>query len=107
MTGGRTRCSATGGAINTARAEILQEAALIGALRNRGIAGAALDVFDQEPLPAGHPYLELDNLILSPHMGYVTEEVYATFYGESLENILGYLEGKPLRVINPKVLEGA
>ncbi len=92
--------------INTARAEIVDEAALIEVLRNRSIAGAALDVFDREPLPAGHPYLAMDNVILSPHMGYVTREVYRTFYGETLENILAFLEGNPIRVLNPEVLQG-
>ncbi len=92
--------------INTARAEIVDEAALIEVLRNRSIAGAALDVFDREPLPAGHPYLEMDNIILSPHMGYVTWEVYRTFYGETLENILAFLAGNPIRVLNAEVLKG-
>jgi phosphoglycerate dehydrogenase-like enzyme len=96
---------ATAYLINTARSQIVDEAALVEALRNRAIAGAALDVFDQEPLPAGHPLLALDNCILSPHMGYVTREVYRSFYGETLENILGFLAGEPVRVLNPELLE--
>ena len=90
--------------VNTARSRLVDEAALVEILRAGRIAGAALDVFDQEPLPADHPLLSLDNVVLSPHMGYVTREVYAMFYGETLENIRGFLAGKPLRVLNPDVL---
>ena len=67
--------------------------------------GAALDVFDEEPLPQQHPLRSMSNVILSPHMGYVTQETYAKFYGGSLENILAYLGGEPTHVINTEVLE--
>ena len=88
--------------INTSRGPVVDEPALINALRGRRIAGAALDVFDREPLPAGHPLTGLDNVVLTPHLGYVTEENYRIFYGESVENIRAYLEtGTPTRVVNP------
>ena len=85
--------------VNTSRGPIVDEAALVNALRSGTIAGAALDVFDEEPLPAGHPLIGLENVVLTPHIGYVTEEAYAVFYGEAVENILGFLDGSPVRVI--------
>lgn len=85
--------------VNTSRGPIVDEAALVDALRSGTIAGAALDVFDEEPLPAGHPLIGLENVVLTPHIGYVTEEAYAVFYGEAVENILGFLDGSPVRVI--------
>jgi phosphoglycerate dehydrogenase-like enzyme len=80
----------------------VDEAALIAALQERRIAGAALDVFDDEPLPHGHPLTALDNVVLTPHLGYVTEENYRIFYGESVENIKAYLAGSPTRLLNPE-----
>jgi phosphoglycerate dehydrogenase-like enzyme len=62
-------------------------------------------VYDVEPLPARHPLRGLPNVLLTPHIGYVTEEVYAEFYGTTLENVLAYLDGAPQRVLNPDVLE--
>ncbi len=91
--------------INTSRGPIVDEAALVDALRTRRIAGAGLDTYDQEPVPAGHPLFKLDNVVVTPHLGYVTEEVYRIFYGETLENMLAYLRGQPQRVLNPEVLE--
>ena len=91
--------------INTSRGPLVKEDALIDALRRKAIAGAAMDVFDQEPLPADHPYRKLDNVVVSPHMGYVTEETLGRYYGETLENIIAYLAGEPIRVLNPEVLE--
>lgn len=90
--------------VNTSRGPIVDENALISALQSGAIAGAGLDVFDREPLPADHPLLALDNVLLTPHLGYVTHETYRTFYGQTLENIRGYIEGKPQRVMNPDVL---
>ncbi len=87
--------------VNTSRGPIVDEAALVAALRARTIAGAALDVFDVEPLPAGHPFRDLDNVVLSPHVGYVSKENYRVFYGDAVEDILGFLAGAPVRVIEP------
>ncbi|MBI2859617.1 MAG: hypothetical protein HYX90_11105 [Chloroflexi bacterium] len=91
--------------VNTSRGPIVDETALIDALRRRAIAGAALDVFDREPLPADHPLLRLDNTVLTPHLGYCTWDTYKDFYyGQTVENILGFLRGEPKRMINPEVL---
>lgn len=90
--------------INTSRGPIVDETALIDVLRRRAIAGAALDVFDQEPLPLDHPFLTMDNVVLTPHLGYVTENSYRIFYGQTLENIQSFLAGEPQRVLNPDVL---
>ncbi|HEX9842140.1 MAG TPA: D-2-hydroxyacid dehydrogenase family protein [bacterium] len=90
--------------VNTSRGPIVEEAALLEALEQGRIAGAALDVYDEEPLPARHPLRALKNVVLTPHLGYVTEETYAQFYGDTLENIRAYLEGTPSRVLNPDVL---
>jgi phosphoglycerate dehydrogenase-like enzyme len=87
--------------INTSRGPIVDEAALLAALRERRIAGAGLDTFDVEPLPAGHPFLSLDNVLLTPHLGFVTKGAYAGFYGDTVDNIAAYLKGSPIRVIEP------
>jgi phosphoglycerate dehydrogenase-like enzyme len=78
--------------INTSRAPIVDQTALIKALQARSIAGAALDVFDVEPLPADHPFRTLDNLLATPHIGYVTEELYRTFYGDAAASIAAWLD---------------
>jgi phosphoglycerate dehydrogenase-like enzyme len=78
--------------INTSRGPIVDQAALIEALQARRIAGAALDVFDVEPLPADHPFRTLDNVLATPHVGYVTEELYRTFYGDAAAGIAAWLE---------------
>jgi phosphoglycerate dehydrogenase-like enzyme len=78
--------------INSSRGPIVDQAALIGALQARMIAGAAVDVFDTEPLPADHPFRTLDNLLATPHIGYVTEELYRTFYGDAAASIAAWLE---------------
>ncbi len=90
--------------INTSRGPIVEEAALLNALRSGTIAGAGLDVFDEEPLPGDHPLLSLDNVLLTPHLGYVTQETYLNFYGQTLENVRSFIAGNPQRVMNPDVL---
>jgi phosphoglycerate dehydrogenase-like enzyme len=86
--------------VNTSRGPIVNQAALLEALRTRRIAGAAVDVYDQEPLPADHPLRKVDNLLATPHLGYVTEENYRAIYGCAVENIRAFLDGKPVRAIN-------
>jgi phosphoglycerate dehydrogenase-like enzyme len=93
--------------INTARGPIVDEAALVQALQTRTIAGAGLDVFDQEPLPPGHPLTVLDNTLLVPHIGYVTREQYQVRYRDTVEDVAAYLRGEPLRVLNPEALDTA
>jgi len=85
--------------VNTSRGPIVDEAALVAALREKRIAGAGLDVFDEEPLPKGHPFLSLPNTLITPHLGYVTLETYERFYGDAVEDILGFLQGAPVRVV--------
>ncbi len=86
--------------INTSRGPIVDEAALLDALRVRRIAGAGIDVYNAEPLPADHPIRRLDNVVLTPHLGYVTEENYRLIYGHAVEDIRAFLDGKPVRAIN-------
>jgi phosphoglycerate dehydrogenase-like enzyme len=86
--------------VNTSRGPIVEEQALITALRQKAIAGAALDVFDEEPLPLDHPLRKLDNTVITPHLGYVTAETYRIFFGQTVENIQAFLKGTPVRVIN-------
>jgi phosphoglycerate dehydrogenase-like enzyme len=78
--------------VNTSRGPIVDEAALIEALQARRIAGAAVDVFDVEPLPPDHPFRKLDNVLATPHLGYVTEDLYRTFYADAAANIATWLE---------------
>jgi phosphoglycerate dehydrogenase-like enzyme len=85
--------------INTSRGPIVDEAALIAALRGNTIAGAAVDVYDVEPLPRDHIFRKLPNLLMTPHLGYVTEDNLRIFYRETIENIRAFLDGKPVRVI--------
>jgi len=89
--------------VNTSRGPLIDEAALIEALR-AGRVIAALDVYDREPLPADHPLRTAPNTVLTPHLGYCVEEAWSHFYPESVENALAFLEGKPVRVMNPEVL---
>ena len=90
--------------VNTSRGPIVDEAALIEALRAGRIAHAALDVYDREPLPADHPLRHMENVTLAPHLGYVNSDIFRHFYGESVANILAWLDGKPTNVLNPEVL---
>ncbi len=87
--------------VNTSRGPIIQEMVLIEALRKSRIAGAGLDVFDEEPLSPAHPYVLLPNTVLTPHIGYVTKESFRTYFSQALEDIAAWLEGKPVRVLEP------
>jgi phosphoglycerate dehydrogenase-like enzyme len=86
--------------VNTSRGPIVDESALIQALRSGSIAGAGLDVFDNEPLPADHPLRSLDNTVLTGHTGYVMLENYALSYSQAVEDIQAWLAGEPVRVLN-------
>lgn len=86
--------------VNTSRGPIIDEAALVAALRSGAIAGAALDVFDAEPLPADHPFRSLANTVLTPHIGYVGQETYRIFYADVVDDIDNWLNGTPVRVIS-------
>jgi phosphoglycerate dehydrogenase-like enzyme len=87
--------------VNTSRGPIVDEPALLHVLQNRTIAGAGLDVFEVEPLPLDHPFRRLDNIVITPHLGYVTDETYRVFYGDALEDMQAFLKGEPVRVLNP------
>ena len=87
--------------VNTSRGPIVDEAALLDALSTHRIAGAALDVYDVEPLPAGHPLLNLDNVLLAPHLGYATGATLRHFFVASVENVQAWLSGSPINVFNP------
>jgi phosphoglycerate dehydrogenase-like enzyme len=89
--------------INTSRGPIVDEAALVEAVHARRIL-AALDVYDREPLPQDHPLRSAPNTILTPHLGYGVGEVWREFYGQSAENAVAFLNGKPVRVVNSEVL---
>jgi phosphoglycerate dehydrogenase-like enzyme len=88
--------------VNTSRGPIVDEDALIAALRRRTIAGAALDVFDEEPLPPDHPLRRLASTVITPHLGYVTVEGYDIFYRDAVDDIRAFRSGHPVRVLNPR-----
>jgi phosphoglycerate dehydrogenase-like enzyme len=88
--------------INTSRGPIVDETALIAALKNKTIAGAGLDVYDVEPLPLDHPFRKMDNVVITPHLGYVSEQNYRKMYVDIVEDIRAFLDGKPVRVIAAK-----
>jgi phosphoglycerate dehydrogenase-like enzyme len=85
--------------INTSRGPIIDEAAMLAALREKKIAGAGLDVFDIEPLPTDHPLRKLDNVVLTPHLGYVSRQNYQAYFAGVVDDIRGFLDGKPVRVM--------
>ncbi|WP_421956755.1 D-2-hydroxyacid dehydrogenase family protein [Polaromonas sp.] len=86
--------------VNTARAGLVDEAALIEALQQRRMGGAGLDVFWQEPLPRSHALCSLDNVVMTPHLGYVTEDNFAAFYGNVLDNIKAWMDGRELVLLS-------
>jgi phosphoglycerate dehydrogenase-like enzyme len=86
--------------VNTSRGPIVEEAALIAALREGTISGAGIDVYDQEPLPRDHPLRDLRRAVLTPHLGYVTRGSYDVYYREAVEDVAAYLAGAPIRVIS-------
>jgi D-3-phosphoglycerate dehydrogenase len=86
--------------VNTSRGPLVDEKALLAWLKS-GKGHAALDVYDREPLPAKHPLRKLDNVTLSPHLGYVNEENYRTFYRDTAENVAAWMAGNPIRILQP------
>lgn len=88
--------------INTSRGPIVDEKSLIAALQAKSIAGAGLDVFDVEPLPLDHPFRKLDNVVITPHLGYVSEQNYRKYFPDIVEDIRAWLDSKPVRVIEAK-----
>ena len=90
--------------INMARGEIVYEVALIEALREKKIAGAGLDVFEKEPLPMDSPLLEMDNVVLTPHIAFLSEESIDECTYVCIENVEMFAKGKPQNVVNPSVL---
>lgn len=86
--------------VNTARAAIIEQKALVTALEEKWIAGAGIDVYEQEPLPHDHIFRELDNVLALPHLGYVSEMNYRTYFREAVEDIQAFLAGEPIRELN-------
>ncbi|MSQ57526.1 MAG: D-2-hydroxyacid dehydrogenase family protein [Limnohabitans sp.] len=85
--------------VNTSRGQLIDEMALVDVLRRHAIAGAGLDVYETEPLLPDHPLLQLSNVVLTPHLGYVTHEQFATYYTQTIENILAFLDGNLIRLL--------
>ena len=90
--------------VNTGRGPLINEAAMIEALQTGQLGGVGLDVYDREPLPMEHPLRRLDNAILMSHRGYATVEVLSERYEQAMSNILDYLDGKSLTLLNPQVV---
>ncbi len=86
--------------VNTARGPIVDEAALIKALQKQRLGGAALDVFEQEPLPEYHPFRTLDNVLATPHVGYVSQQNYQLFFAQMIEDIQAWSAGQPIRLLS-------
>jgi phosphoglycerate dehydrogenase-like enzyme len=87
--------------VNTSRAGLVDRQALLDALHAGTIAGAALDVFDEEPVPPGDPLLTAPNTVLTPHLGFVTRDNYAHWYAGAVQDLRAFAEGRPIRVLNP------
>jgi D-3-phosphoglycerate dehydrogenase len=88
--------------VNTSRGPIIDEKALIAALTAGRIGGAGLDVFNVEPLPVDHPFRKLDNVVLTPHLGYVSVQNYRIYYPDIVANIRNFIDGKPVKVLAPR-----
>jgi phosphoglycerate dehydrogenase-like enzyme len=91
--------------INTARGPLVDEAALIDALQGGKIAGAGIDVYDVEPLPADHPMRKVPRAHITPHLGFVTDTNFKLWYGQTAEDVKAWMDGKPLRLLNPDVVQ--
>ena len=89
--------------VNISRGPIVEESALIETLRAGHLAGAGLDVFDREPLPADHPFRSLENVVVTPHVGYITEHLFRTAWQRMAEDVAAYLSGPPIRVVSDPV----
>jgi phosphoglycerate dehydrogenase-like enzyme len=90
--------------VNTARGAIVEEAALVRLLQEKAIAGAALDVFTEEPLPKNHPFTQLENVVITPHLGWPTDSGFEGFAENAVTNITDYMDGKLTRALNPEAL---
>jgi phosphoglycerate dehydrogenase-like enzyme len=90
--------------INTSRGPIVDETALIAALQTGRIAAAGLDVYGIEPLPPDHPLRLLPNVTLTPHLGYVTREMLSAFYSDTVQAVVAWLDGTPIRIANPEAI---
>jgi phosphoglycerate dehydrogenase-like enzyme len=86
--------------VNTSRGPVVDEAALIDALEHHRLAGVALDVFDDEPLPTDHPLRRLPRTIVTPHVGYASDVSYRQYYEQLLEDVVAFLDGAPIRLLN-------
>ena len=84
--------------VNTARSSLLDEAAMADLLRSGHLGGAGIDVFDAEPISPGHPFLELDNVVMTPHVAYNTPEALAEMYDTAIDNLVAFYAGKPQNV---------
>ncbi|MEY2842120.1 MAG: hypothetical protein RI920_157, partial [Pseudomonadota bacterium] len=91
--------------VNTSRAELIQDGALVAAL-NRGRPGmAAVDVFESEPILQGHPLLRLENAVCTPHIGFVEQDCYEEMFGAAFDNLLNFMAGTPTNIVNPDALK--